>query len=71
MEFKEKFEINVRCPKCGKYHSVFVEKTDFYKWCRSKYSVKEIFSYLTVPEQEIINSGICPACWNNKIKDTA
>lgn len=69
MQFKEKFEISVCCPKCAQYHSVYVERSDYWRWVRSHEHVQDIFSYLTAPEREIILTGICPKCWDEIFKE--
>lgn len=69
MQFKEKFEISVCCPKCKHYHSVYVERNDYWSWIRRKGSIQTIFSYLTAPEREIILTGTCPSCWNEIFKE--
>ena len=65
MKFKEKFEISIRCPICGKYHSVFVEKEDYHKWLEGNSHVQDVFPYLKAEDREILISGVCPKCWNN------
>lgn len=68
MEFKEKFEVSVRCPICGEYHSIFVERSDFYTWARGKHP-QDVFPYLSADEREILISGICPSCWDKEFKE--
>lgn len=69
MEFREKFEVAVCCPCCGKYSSVFVERDDYYSWLRREKHIQDIFSYLSAPQREIILTGTCPECWNKLFKD--
>lgn len=68
MQFNEEFEVSICCPNCGEYHSIYVERADFYKWCRSKYTSREIFPYLTSYEIDFIDTGLCPICWNKLYK---
>ena len=63
MNFKEEFEISVRCPNCGEYYSIYVEKEDYWKWVRNEGYVQDIFHYLRPEEREILISGLCPTCW--------
>ena len=68
MNFKEEFEVSVRCPICGEYHSVFVERMDFYAWAKGK-SPQLAFPYLSDEEREIVISGICQSCWQKEFKE--
>lgn len=63
MKFNNEFEISVRCPMCGEYHSVYVEKADYFSWVKGK-SPQDAFPYLNADDREILISGICPSCWN-------
>lgn len=69
MQFVEEFEISVRCPICGEYHSVFVEKADYWKWIKNNLHVQGVFPYLSAEEREILISGTCPDCWNRMFKE--
>lgn len=68
MKFNEEFEISVCCPICGEYHSIFVERVDYWSWVRGK-SPQNAFPYLNDSEREIVISGICSDCWNKMFKE--
>ena len=69
MKFKNIFEISVKCPICGQFQTLYVEKDDYLTWMSKNTHVQDTFSYLTPSQREILISGTCPKCWDNLFKN--
>ena len=59
-----KIDVTMRCPFCGKEHSVEVKLADYEKY-ESGELAQAAFPYLSATEREQIISGICPTCQDN------
>lgn len=57
------FEVNTRCPFCGKETTILVNIVDYWEWVNEGKLAQEAFSYLTTEEREMVISGTCPDCW--------
>ena len=63
------FDIATTCPSCGKVHTVRVKANDYYKWTLEGLYIQDAFPYLTASERELLQTGICPDCWNKIFSD--
>jgi hypothetical protein len=63
-----KITIEKICPSCKKKSSVTVEKADYERW-RAGTVIQNAFPYLSNDEREVLQSGICPICWDKLFKD--
>lgn len=55
--------VETRCPICGEYSIITVDKEDFLAWQKGTLLAQEAFPYLNVEDREMLISGICPDCW--------
>lgn len=56
-------EISCKCPMCGRNNVVTVTKKGYGLW-RSGCNIQDAFPNLTPDERELLQTGICPACWD-------
>ena len=59
----KKILVGNRCPMCQSMNSVEVDDKDLIKWQNGE-SIQKAFPYLNANEREIIQTGICPTCWD-------
>lgn len=55
--------VETRCPICGEYSIITVDKEDYLAWQKGDLLAQDAFPYLNVEDREMLISGICPDCW--------
>jgi hypothetical protein len=61
--------VSTKCPCCGQYTKVYVDKVDYQDFKEGEKFAQDAFPYLSSGERETLISGICPDCWNKIFKD--
>ena len=57
------YELSIKCPQCGEWHTVTVKSEELFT-LRQTGSVNCLVKTHNADEREIIQTGICPKCWN-------
>ena len=58
---EDKIIIEIKCPICGKIHSVEVNEHAYREWCRGAL-IQNAMPTLSATEREQLISCICPKC---------
>lgn len=63
--------INVEtvCPLCHKKTIICVREKDYEEWLNSTKNIQDIFPYLSANAREMLQTGICPICWDSIFSD--
>lgn len=59
----EQITISRRCPSCPTVQEVTVDKAAYESWLAGEY-IQNAFPTLRMNQREILQTGICPKCWD-------
>ena len=62
-------EVVVRCPHCGRDHSVLVDLEAYIKFRDEKPLIQVAFPDMSSEDRELLISGCCQQCWDEIFSD--
>lgn len=68
-ECDDAIDIDFKCPVCGSFTTIHVSPKTLQLYRSGFARIQDIFPELTADEREVIQSGICNKCWNEKSID--
>lgn len=61
--------VSVDCVFCGEGYMFGVSQSGYAAWCAGLHSINQAFPELDAKWREMMISGVCPMCWDNRMTE--